>query len=139
MRIFELNEMSLHPWSEGLGDAEYYENQDLAIEARRKATVSKDPDVYVEIRVYDGISEAEARETGLLGSEVDWEEIKTIDTGKSYYICFDMPGDVLDPIQTLSENFGKCKAAIYRLAKKLGRLPTPRELLDQKVGRPRKY
>lgn len=42
-------------------------------------------------------------------------------------------------VQELSKLSGKCPATVYRLAKKLGRLPTLEELNNQKKGRPIKY
>lgn len=43
-------------------------------------------------------------------------------------------------IEELMRLSGKCKATVYRLAKKFGRLPTVEELKSQKpTGRPRKY
>ncbi len=42
-------------------------------------------------------------------------------------------------VKELSERTGKCTAAIYNLCKKLGRMPTVEEVLNQKPGRPRKY
>ena len=34
---------------------------------------------------------------------------------------------------------GKSRAVIYKLAKKLGRLPTVTEVMNRKNGRPKKY
>lgn len=42
-------------------------------------------------------------------------------------------------VKELSERTGKCPAAIYKLCKKLGRMPTVEEVKNQKAGRPRKY
>lgn len=42
-------------------------------------------------------------------------------------------------ISELSKITGKSRAAIYNLAKKLGRIPTIEEINNQKVGRPTKY
>mgnify|MGYP001041027054 CR=1 FL=1 len=42
-------------------------------------------------------------------------------------------------VKELSEKTGKSQAAIYNLARKLGRLPTEKEILSQKSGRPQKY
>jgi predicted transcriptional regulator len=43
-------------------------------------------------------------------------------------------------VQELMKKTGRSKATIYNIAKKLGRLPTVEEILNQPpVGRPRKY
>lgn len=34
---------------------------------------------------------------------------------------------------------GRSKVVIYRLARKLGRLPTVEEVMNRKTGRPKKY
>lgn len=42
-------------------------------------------------------------------------------------------------IQEVAEQTGKTTATIYRLAKKLGRIPTVEEVKNVKMGRPSKY
>lgn len=42
-------------------------------------------------------------------------------------------------VNELSIATGKSKVTIYKVARKLGRLPTVEEVLNRKVGRPRKY
>lgn len=42
-------------------------------------------------------------------------------------------------IKELAEKCKKSEMSIYRLAKKLGRLPTEQEVLTVKRGRPQKY
>ena len=42
-------------------------------------------------------------------------------------------------IKQLAKKCNKSEMAIYRLAKKLGRLPTEEEVLSVKRGRPQKY
>ena len=42
-------------------------------------------------------------------------------------------------VAELAEKCNRSKAAIYLLAKRLGRLPTEEEVLNRKVGRPKKY
>ena len=42
-------------------------------------------------------------------------------------------------IQELSKETGRSRVTIYKVAKKLGRLPTKEEVLNRKNGRPRKY
>ena len=44
-----------------------------------------------------------------------------------------------NPINILAEKTGRSRMTIYSLARKLGRLPTEEEVLNQKRGRPRKY
>lgn len=43
------------------------------------------------------------------------------------------------PAEKLAEEAGVSRTVVYRLAKKLGRLPTLDELKNRKNGRPRKY
>lgn len=42
-------------------------------------------------------------------------------------------------VDELAKATGKSKVTIYKVARKLGRLPTVDEVLNRKVGRPRKY
>ena len=42
-------------------------------------------------------------------------------------------------VQEFVKLTGRCKASIYNLAKKLGRLPTVEEVQAQHKGRPKKY
>ena len=42
-------------------------------------------------------------------------------------------------VKELSEITGKSKQVIYRLIKRLGRVPSVEEILNRKNGRPRKY
>lgn len=42
-------------------------------------------------------------------------------------------------VKELAEKTNKSQVVIYRLARKLGRIPTEDEVLNRKVGRPRKY
>lgn len=42
-------------------------------------------------------------------------------------------------VEELAKKTNRCNSAIYRLARKLGRLPTEEEVLNRQVGRPRKY
>lgn len=42
-------------------------------------------------------------------------------------------------VQELMEQTGRSKAIIYRLAKRLGRLPTVEEVINRPNGRPKKY
>lgn len=145
MKIHQVITTSLNPNDNEEWLIAYFESLNLARERRRKevpspVTPAHQRQYYTEVRSYEGMSEEQARKLGYLDaeSEVDLYLIETEDTKKKYYISFDMY-DVFDPVKTLEENTGKCQAAIYRLAKKLGRLPTPQEILAQNPGRPRKY
>lgn len=51
----------------------------------------------------------------------------------------DIKTNVPKNVQELIDKTGRSKTAIYRLAKKLGRLPTVEEILNRKNGRPNKY
>ena len=42
-------------------------------------------------------------------------------------------------VKELSEMTGKSKQVIYRLIKRLGRVPSVEEILNRQNGRPRKY
>lgn len=42
-------------------------------------------------------------------------------------------------IDELAEKTGKSKVVIYKVAKRLGRIPTIEEIMNRQVGRPRKY
>lgn len=42
-------------------------------------------------------------------------------------------------IDELVKKTGKSKVTIYKVARKLGRIPTEEEVLNRSVGRPRKY
>lgn len=42
-------------------------------------------------------------------------------------------------VKELSELTGKSKQVIYRLIKRLGRVPSVEEILNRQNGRPRKY
>lgn len=42
-------------------------------------------------------------------------------------------------VEELAKATGKSKVTIYKVARRLGRLPTVEEVLNRKVGRPRKY
>lgn len=42
-------------------------------------------------------------------------------------------------VEELAKKCNRSKSAIYLLAKRLGRLPTEEEVLNRKVGRPKKY
>jgi hypothetical protein len=42
-------------------------------------------------------------------------------------------------IDELVENTGKSKVTIYKVARRLGRIPTIEEVMNRKAGRPRKY
>lgn len=42
-------------------------------------------------------------------------------------------------VEELARETGKSKVVIYRIAKRLGRLPTTEEVLNRKNGRPKKY
>lgn len=42
-------------------------------------------------------------------------------------------------VKELAEASGKSRESIYKLARKLGRLPTLEEVIAVKMGRPRKY
>lgn len=48
-------------------------------------------------------------------------------------------GGVKMTVKELCEITKRSRVAIYNLARKLGRIPTVEEVLNQKVGRPRKY
>lgn len=45
----------------------------------------------------------------------------------------------MNKVEELAKLTGKSRVWIYKIAQKLGRLPTPEEVLSRKVGRPRKY
>lgn len=45
----------------------------------------------------------------------------------------------MSPVEELAKKTNRSKVVIYNLAKKLGRLPTEKEVLERKNGRPRKY
>lgn len=45
----------------------------------------------------------------------------------------------MSKIEELAIATGKSKVVVYRLAKKLGRLPSKEEILNRKNGRPPKY
>lgn len=45
----------------------------------------------------------------------------------------------MSQVDELAKETGKSRAVVYRLAKKLGRLPTKKEVLCRKNGRPVKY
>lgn len=42
-------------------------------------------------------------------------------------------------VEELAKKTNRSTAVIYRVAKRLGRLPTVEEVLNRKHGRPRKY
>lgn len=42
-------------------------------------------------------------------------------------------------VKELAEASKRSQTVVYRLCKKLGRLPTLEEIISQKKGRPRKY
>ena len=42
-------------------------------------------------------------------------------------------------IQELAEITGRSRVTIYKVARRLGRIPTIEEVLNRKNGRPRKY
>jgi predicted transcriptional regulator len=42
-------------------------------------------------------------------------------------------------IDELAEKTGKSKVVIYKVAKRLGRIPTIEEVMNRQTGRPRKY
>lgn len=42
-------------------------------------------------------------------------------------------------INELSEKTGKSLVTIYKVARRLGRIPTEEEIMNRKVGRPKKY
>lgn len=42
-------------------------------------------------------------------------------------------------IDELVEKTGKSKVTVYKVAKRLGRIPTVEEVMNRPVGRPRKY
>lgn len=42
-------------------------------------------------------------------------------------------------IEELAKKTNRSRVTIYRVAKRLGRIPTENEVLNRKVGRPRKY
>ena len=47
--------------------------------------------------------------------------------------------DDRSPVRALAEKTGRSTQAIYLLIKKYGRMPTEKEVLSQKTGRPRKH
>ena len=42
-------------------------------------------------------------------------------------------------VEEIAKATGRSKVAIYKLARRLGRLPSIEEVLNRKTGRPRKY
>jgi response regulator of citrate/malate metabolism len=42
-------------------------------------------------------------------------------------------------IEELAKETGKSKVVIYKVAKRLGRIPTVEEIMNRQVGRPKKY
>lgn len=51
----------------------------------------------------------------------------------------DVKSDAPKRVQELMKITGRSKTTIYKLAAKLGRLPTVEEVLNRPNGRPRKY
>ena len=45
----------------------------------------------------------------------------------------------MNKIQELARETGRSQVIIYRLVKRLGRIPTIEEIVNRKAGRPRKY
>lgn len=48
-------------------------------------------------------------------------------------------GGEIMTIEELAKKTNRSRVTIYRVAKRLGRIPTENEVLNRKVGRPRKY
>lgn len=42
-------------------------------------------------------------------------------------------------IEELAKETGKSKVVIYKVARRLGRIPTVEEIMNRQVGRPKKY
>lgn len=51
----------------------------------------------------------------------------------------EVKSDASKRVQELMKLTGRSKTTIYKLASKLGRLPTVEEVLNRPNGRPRKY
>lgn len=45
----------------------------------------------------------------------------------------------MNKIQELALKTGRSQVTIYKIAKRLGRIPTIEEIVNRKAGRPRKY
>ena len=64
---------------------------------------------------------------------------KKVDRSNKVMQTFETTRPLKIRLEELAKKTNRCNSAIYRLARKLGRLPTEEEVLNRQVGRPRKY